>query len=81
MVEVSVDLLDAAAAGLLLADPRGELQVVASASKQSQLVEILQLRGGTTSAPGTGSGPNSKRARSSRVSVQYTPSQRGFTAG
>lgn len=46
LVEASVDLLDAAAAGLLLADPHGELQVVASTSEQSQLVEILQLRAG-----------------------------------
>lgn len=46
LVEVSVDLLDAAAAGLLLADPHGELQVLASTSERSQLVEILQLRAG-----------------------------------
>ncbi|HEY3572845.1 MAG TPA: GAF and ANTAR domain-containing protein [Arthrobacter sp.] len=47
LVEASVDLLDAAAAGLLLADPHGELQVVASTSERSQLVEILQLRAGS----------------------------------
>ena len=46
LVEVSIDLLDAAAAGLLLADPHGELQVLASTSERSQLVEILQLRAG-----------------------------------
>ena len=46
LVEVSIDLLDAAAAGLLLADPQGELQVLASTSERSQLVEILQLRAG-----------------------------------
>ena len=46
LVEVSIDLLDAAAAGLLLADPYGELQVLASTSERSQLVEILQLRAG-----------------------------------
>src|SRR6476660_1769628 len=47
LVESSVDLLDAAAAGLLLADPHGQLQVVASTSERSQLVEILQLEAGT----------------------------------
>jgi GAF domain-containing protein len=46
LVEASVDLLDATAAGLLLADPHGDLQVVASTSEESQLVEILQLRAG-----------------------------------
>jgi GAF domain-containing protein len=47
LVESSVELLDASAAGLLLADPHGHLQVVASTSERSQLVEILQLRAGT----------------------------------
>jgi GAF domain-containing protein len=47
LVESAVDLLDASAAGLLLADPHGHLQVVASTSERSQLVEILQLRAGT----------------------------------
>lgn len=46
LVEESVALLDVAAAGLLLADPSGELQVVASTSEESRLVEILQLRAG-----------------------------------
>jgi hypothetical protein len=46
LVEASVDLLGATAAALLLADPRGELQVVASTSEGSQLVEIRQLRAG-----------------------------------
>ena len=47
LVEESVGLLDVAAAGLLLADPSGELQVVASTSEQSQLVEVLQLQAGS----------------------------------
>jgi GAF domain-containing protein len=47
LVEESVGLLDVAAAGLLLADPTGELQVVASTSEESRLVEILQLQAGT----------------------------------
>ncbi|MFB8368934.1 GAF and ANTAR domain-containing protein [Pseudarthrobacter sp. NPDC055928] len=47
LVEESVGLLDVAAAGLVLADPSGELQVLASTSEQSQLVEVLQLRAGS----------------------------------
>jgi GAF domain-containing protein len=46
LVEESVGLLDVAAAGLLLADPSGELQVVASTSEESRLVEVLQLQAG-----------------------------------
>lgn len=46
LVEASVDLLGASAAALVLADPHGELQVVASTSEESQLVEIRQLRAG-----------------------------------
>ncbi|TDW29314.1 GAF and ANTAR domain-containing protein [Cryobacterium psychrophilum] len=46
LVEVSVDLLDAESAGLLLVDPNGELQVLASTSEESQLVEILQSQAG-----------------------------------
>lgn len=46
LVEEAVVLVDAAAAGLLLVDPDGELQVVASTSEASQLVEILQLEAG-----------------------------------
>lgn len=47
LVKKSMGLLDVAAAGLLLADPSGELQVVASTSEQSQLVEVLQLQAGS----------------------------------
>lgn len=47
LVEESVGLLDVAAAGLLLADPSGELQVLASTSEESRLVEILQLEAGS----------------------------------
>lgn len=46
LVESSVDLLDAAAAGLVLADQYGDLQVLASTSEESQLVETLQQRAG-----------------------------------
>lgn len=46
LVGQSVELLDATAAGLLLADSRGHLQVLASTSEGSQLVEILQSQAG-----------------------------------
>lgn len=47
LVESSVELLDAAAAGLVLADPDGQLQVLASTSEESQLVETLQHQAGS----------------------------------
>ncbi len=46
LVEEAVGLLDIAAAGLVLADPSGELQVLASTSEESRLVEVLQLQAG-----------------------------------
>lgn len=46
LVVESVTLLDASAAGLLLADPSGELQVLASTSEESYLVEVLQQQAG-----------------------------------
>jgi GAF domain-containing protein len=46
LVEEAVGLLDITAAGLVLADPSGELQVLASTSEESRLVEVLQLRAG-----------------------------------
>jgi len=46
LVDVSVELLDAAAAGLVLADGRDRLDVLASTSERAQLLEILQIRTG-----------------------------------
>jgi GAF domain-containing protein len=46
LVHESVSILDAAAAGLVLVDPTGELRVMASTSEESQLMETLQLEAG-----------------------------------
>jgi GAF domain-containing protein len=44
LTDRSVRLLDAAAAGLLLADPRGELRVVAASSERARLLELFQIQ-------------------------------------
>ena len=46
LVDTCADLLDASAAGLMLADSNGELAVVASTSEKSMLVETMQLSSG-----------------------------------
>src|ERR1700738_4543602 len=44
LTDRSVQLLDVSAAGLLLADPRGELRVVAASSEAAGLVELFQIQ-------------------------------------
>ncbi len=46
LVDTTVELFDAADAGLLLADGQGRLDVLASTSERTDLLEILQVRTG-----------------------------------
>src|SRR5690554_2781057 len=46
LVVTCADLLDASAAGLLLTDGEGHLEVVASTSESSRLVESMQVYSG-----------------------------------
>ncbi|MDQ0729135.1 GAF and ANTAR domain-containing protein [Microbacterium sp. W4I20] len=49
LVDACHDLLDATDAGILLTDPAGELELIASTSEATELVEVMQL--GAESGP------------------------------
>lgn len=49
LVDACQELLDATDAGILLADPAGELELIASTSEAADLVEVMQL--GAESGP------------------------------
>src|ERR1700733_3561418 len=44
LVEFTVDLLDADAGGIVLADARGELRAVAASSEAAEMMELLQVQ-------------------------------------
>src|ERR1700758_2712730 len=44
LTDRSVRLLGASAAGVMLADPRGELRVAAASSEEGELLELYQLQ-------------------------------------
>jgi GAF domain-containing protein len=44
LAERSVELLDADAAGLILADPRGQLHVLAATTDQARVLELFELQ-------------------------------------
>lgn len=84
-----VHLLDASAAGLLLSDQRGSLQVLASSTERTHLLELFQVqsqegRAWTASPRGSRTWPrrrtggrSSASRRSGRGTARCTPSRSG----
>src|SRR5690242_17692610 len=52
LTQRSVQLLDASAAGVLLADPRGELRLVAASTEAVRVLELFQLQNDQGPVPG-----------------------------
>ena len=52
LTDRSVALLAASAAGVMLADPRGELRVAAASSEAAGLVELFQIQNDQGPLPG-----------------------------
>jgi hypothetical protein len=52
LTERCTALLDVAAGGLLLADPRSQLHLMVATSERSRELELFELQAGTTSAKG-----------------------------
>ncbi len=52
LVAHCIELISTKAAGILLADARGELRVVASSNEDAQLMELLQLQLQPRTLPG-----------------------------
>jgi len=62
LTDRSARLLSVSAAGVVLADPRGQLRVAAASSDEAGLIELFQIkttrdRAWTASAPGSRSPP------------------------
>jgi hypothetical protein len=70
LTDRSVQLLDVSAAGLLLADPRGELRVVAASNETARLLGLaLAFIDGTEAL----TGPNPGRTRPPRPATRHRP--------
>ncbi|HYS41344.1 MAG TPA: GAF and ANTAR domain-containing protein [Pseudonocardiaceae bacterium] len=86
LVDRCVELLDVDAAGLLLANQRGELQVVATSNEQVRLLELFQLQndeGPCLEAFGTGkaiSHPDLGAADAKWPRFAATATEAGFAA-